>query len=73
MESRKITTTKLLLTKHPLAPRIPMIVTTIQKQIQKVLHKDYVDGEFDASIKLPPQSQKPEYLFGYYNGKNVPF
>ncbi|WP_176727080.1 hypothetical protein [Nostoc sp. KVJ20] len=50
-----------------------MIVTTIKTQINKVIHKDYTDGEFDASIKLPPQSQKPEYLFGYYNGKNVPF
>ena len=73
IDSQKATTTFAQAGSNPHQKRIPMIIAAIKTQINKVLHKDYTDGEFDASIKLPPQSKKPEYLFGYYNGKHVPF
>jgi hypothetical protein len=51
-----------------------MATTTTQKTTTTTTTKnDYLSGEFDAAIALPPQSQKSDYLNGYYNGKNVPF
>ncbi|WP_414579295.1 hypothetical protein [Anabaena sp. CCY 9402-a] len=34
---------------------------------------DRLDGQFDSAIGLPPQSQSPDYLTGYFGSGNVPF
>lgn len=36
-------------------------------------NSDRLDGQFDSSIGLTPQSQNPEYLKGYYHSGYVPF